>query len=149
MFDVGSRLGGEGIAEFPEKGVDVWRAARAGGEVEKRQLGPRTNWGYEKELGFLAEGARSGFPFGPVWRAERAEGEYPTGGRYSVRKHICGYCRVVRWKWLACSFLTQGHEHQSMNVLSCLRPLHLIWSMDYVITSLFLESRLSKGILHM
>lgn len=35
MLDVGSRFGAEGVAEFSEKGVDVWRAARAGGEVEK------------------------------------------------------------------------------------------------------------------
>lgn len=95
MFDVGSRFGGEGITEFPEKGVDVCRATRAGGEVEKRQLGPRTDWGYQEDLGFLAEGARSGFPLGPVWRAERAERAYPTGVRYSVEKHLCGYWKVV------------------------------------------------------
>lgn len=35
MFDVCSRFGGEGVAEFLEKGVDVWRAARAGREVKK------------------------------------------------------------------------------------------------------------------
>lgn len=57
-------------------------------------MGPRTDWGYEEELGFLAEGARSGFPFGPVWRAEWAEGQYPMGGRYSVEKHRCCYCIV-------------------------------------------------------
>ena len=50
MFDVGSRFGGERITEFPEKGVDVYRATRACGEVEKRQLGPRTRWGYQEEL---------------------------------------------------------------------------------------------------
>ena len=53
------------------------------------------DWGYQEDLGFLAEGARSGFPLGPVWRAERAEREYPTGVRYSVEKHLCGYWKVV------------------------------------------------------
>lgn len=52
-------------------------------------MGPLTDWRDEEELGFLAEEAKWGFPLGPDWGAERAEGEYPAAGRHSVETHLC------------------------------------------------------------
>ena len=73
-------------------------------------MGPRTDWGDEEELGFLAERAWSGFPFGPVWEAERAEGKYPTGSRYPVEKHRCANRRMSSKNGSPAHLVT--HENQ-------------------------------------